>query len=724
MSRSLSLIAVLAAAPLAAAADRPDLLVADFEGDTYGPGWTTAGTAFGTGPARGTLPNQMPVSGFLGKGLVNSFLGGDAATGTLTSPEFKVGRKYLNFLVGGGRHPGKACVNLLVGGKVVRTATGPNDRPGGTEHLDWATWDVAEFEGRAAVLQIVDDERGGWGHVNVDHVIQSDAKKQAEPAARTLAVDRTYLHLPVRNGAPMRRVKFTVAGETVREFDIELATDGNPDFWAFADVTPFKGKRLAVEAVLPSGSKALDALTLSDALPDAEQLYREKHRPLFHFTSRRGWLNDPNGLVFHTNEWHLFYQHNPYGTKWGNMHWGHAVSRDLVRWNELGDALYPRKYGDWAFSGSAVVDKTNTSGWGTKEKPPLVLAYTSTGRGECVAFSTDDGRTWTEYEKNPVVRHSGRDPKLVWYEPGRHWVMAVYDEYEGKQWIAFHTSKDLKTWQYASRIEGFYECPDLFEMELVGGNGQTKWVLYAADGKYLVGDFDGKQFKPDFKEKQQLWYGRFYAAQTFSNAPPYPTRFPRHIQIGWAQGVTFPGMPFDQQMTVPVDLMLSPAIGDIRPRPSLVAMPAGELHDLRHEKPAFDSNPNQVRTIKAPESFTLADDVDVFDLEVVPHADKGTGFSLDLRGTTLVYDPVKQTLSCKDVTAKLADGVFEVPGTRRLRVLVDRGSIEVFADGGRVAMSVAAVPDEKNRKVVLAPTGGPLKLLSGTIHRMKSAWGK
>src|SRR5262245_29692130 len=164
------------------AADRPDIVLADFEGDAYPAGWKTTGTAFGKGPARGTLANQMPVSGFLGKGLVNSFLGGDAATGTLTSPAFKVERRYINFLVGGGKHPGKTCINLLVGGKVVRTATGPNDRPGGSERLDWHTWDVAEFEGTPAVIEVVDTATGGWGHINVDHIVQSDARKQAEPA--------------------------------------------------------------------------------------------------------------------------------------------------------------------------------------------------------------------------------------------------------------------------------------------------------------------------------------------------------------------------------------------------------------------------------------------------------------------------------------------------------------------------------------------------------------
>jgi fructan beta-fructosidase len=335
--RSIPFLVLLFASPVIAA-DRQDILIADFEGETYGEGWKTTGTAFGKGPAKGTLPNQMPVTGYLGKGLVNSYLGGDDSTGTLTSPSFKIERKYLNFLVGGGKFPGKTCVNLLVAGKVVRTATGPNDKPGGSERLDWHTWDVGEFEGKEAVIEIVDSATGGWGHINADHFVQSDLKKQAEPINRVFAIDRKYLHLPIRNGAPLKRVRFVVDKETVREFDIELADGVTPDFWAFADVSAFKGKTLSVETL--AGLKSLESLTLANDLPNAEKLYREKYRPLFHFTSRFGWLNDPNGLVFVPSgekvlgqvlgEWHLFYQHNPYGVQWGNMHWGHAVSEDLV----------------------------------------------------------------------------------------------------------------------------------------------------------------------------------------------------------------------------------------------------------------------------------------------------------------------------------------------------------------------------------------------------------
>src|SRR5947208_10147472 len=200
----------------AVAAERPDVLIADFEGEDFGD-WKTTGEAFGKGPARGTLSNQMPVTGFLGRGLANSYHGGDDSTGTLTSPPFTVERRHINFLIGGGKHPGETCINLLLDGKVVRTATGPNDRPGGSEQLDWHTWDVAELAGKSAVIEIVDKHTGGWGHINIDHIVQSDQKLQAAPARREFLIGSRFLNLPVKTGAPKRRMRFEAAGgATVR----------------------------------------------------------------------------------------------------------------------------------------------------------------------------------------------------------------------------------------------------------------------------------------------------------------------------------------------------------------------------------------------------------------------------------------------------------------------------------------------------------------------------
>jgi fructan beta-fructosidase len=687
---------------VSAAADRPDVLIADFEGDTYGD-WKTTGQAFGNGPARGALPGQMPVSGFLGKGLVNSFHGGDKSTGTLTSPPFKVERKYINFLIGGGKFPGKTCINLLVDDKVVRTATGPNDQPGGSEALDWHAWDVAELEGKSAVIQIVDDATGGWGHINIDHIVQADRKRTSEPVRREIAIDKRYLNLPVKNGAPKRRVRFEVGGETVREFDIELAED-KPDFWAFADVSAFRGKNLAVETRLPDGSKALEQIAPSDDIAGAADLYREKHRPQFHFTSRRGWLNDPNGLVYADGEYHLFYQHNPYGWDWGNMHWGHAVSKDLFHWQELPEALYPKRYGDWCFSGSAVVDHDNTSGWRKGKEPLLVCGFTSTGRGECVAYSNDLGRTWTEYDGNPVVKHNGRDPKLIWYAPSKQWVMAVFDENGKARDIAFYTSPDLKKWEFRSRVEGFFECPDLYPLPVDGDPKNVKWLLSAADGKYMVGQFDGTKFVKE-SGKHQVWYGNFYAAQTYDSAPDG-----RRIQVGWGNGIAFPGMPFNQQMTVPVELTLRTTDDGVR----LFAEPVKEIKELHAGRATAKG-----MTLKPGEDQAVAVNDELLDIDADVRPAGAEQVTFTVRGVPVVYDVKKGAVSCRGHAAPVKS---QKDGTVHLRILVDRGSVEVFANGGQVALSAGVLVPVENRSLRLSVRGGEAKVGALTVHVLKSAW--
>ena len=205
--RYLAITAALFVSTLAQAAERPEILIADFEGKDYG-AWKVEGEAFGPGPAQGTLPGQMPVSGFSGKGLVNSFFKGDKTTGRLTSPPLTIERRYINFLIGGGKHPGQTCINLLVDGKAVRTATGPNDRPGGSEQLDWHSWDVGDLAGKTAVIEIVDRATGGWGHINVDQIVQSDRKQDAtlENQRREMAVEKRYLNFPVKTGAAKRRM--------------------------------------------------------------------------------------------------------------------------------------------------------------------------------------------------------------------------------------------------------------------------------------------------------------------------------------------------------------------------------------------------------------------------------------------------------------------------------------------------------------------------------------
>jgi fructan beta-fructosidase len=691
-----------------------DIVIADFEGDTYGD-WKVTGTAFGSGPARGTLPGQMALSGFQGKGLVNSFHGGDASTGRLESPPFEIKRPYLNFLIGGGKYPGRTCMELLVKGKPVRAATGPNDQPGGSERLEWASWDVANLVGETATLRITDTASGGWGHVTVDQIVQSVTNRGLETIKRSVVLNSRFFHLPVKRDALPRSVKFSSGEHIESVFEIRLPERGQaPDFWVFIEEPERKSQTFEFEARLPAASTALDAITQSDDPPGAGTMYREKTRPQIHFTSRRGWLNDPNGLVWHRGQYHLFYQHNPFGWEWGNMHWGHAVSTDLLHWTELPQAISPQRFGDWAFSGSAVVDHDDRSGFGrlgrlgkhSEVKDPIVGAFTSTGRGECIAYLDTSGsqQRFYEYDRNPVVKHQGRDPRLLWHKASGRWIMAVYDEFEGKQWIAFHSSPDLKEWTFESRIEGFFECPDLFELAVAGRPGQSRWVLHGGDGAYILGQFDGKKFTPDSTKKERVWYGNFYAAQTFSDTPDG-----RRIQIGWGNGIAFPDMPFNQQMTIPCELTLQETDEGLR----MFARPIAELATLHVRKIVLqDQDPSSFA------SSLTGIFGDHFELRAFADVGGDAVVTFLVRGVPIVYNAHVKTLSCGEKAAPLA----AESGKLTLQILVDRGSIEVFGNDGRVAISHGVIPRKGVRPITAAVVGQSARIRSLEVYELESVW--
>ncbi|NUP98682.1 MAG: glycoside hydrolase family 32 protein [Armatimonadetes bacterium] len=535
-----------------------------------------------------------------------------------------------------------------------------------------------------------------------------------------LAVTARYLLVPVRAGATKRTFRLSLGEDLLREFEVELATDGQPEWWAFYDLAPWLGEVL--ELASSAGVTDTELARLAVCLDQADQprgqenLYRERLRPQYHFTSRRGWNNDPNGLVYHAGEWHLFYQHNPFGTGWGNMHWGHAVSSDLVHWEELPTALYPRSLGDQAFSGGAVVDSANTTGWGAAE-PALIASYTSTGRGECLAYSTDRGRTFADYAGNPVLQHRGRDPKIIWYEPERKWVMVVYDESPGRRY-AFYDSPDLCSWRYLSAVEGlyadpldgFYECPELFCLPLDGRADQPRWVLHGAirrtvDGQeqttrssYLVGRFDGQRFVAEGPVVEGHLGPHFYAAQAFSQAPN-----DRVILVGWLAGAVYPGMPFSQGMTVPLELALrsTPA------GPRLSFLPVAELAALRRR-----SQQAEHLTASAANELLAAVEAELLDLTL--ELEVATPLVWDLHGTMLEVD-----------AGRLRFGGLEVPlpvldGRLTLRVLLDRAVVEIFAQDGLVAMARGGLAEQTRSLHLMLPQGGDIRGL--TIHELSPAW--
>jgi fructan beta-fructosidase len=682
-------------AAVASADTRPDLILANFEADNWAD-WKVEGEAFGNQPANGALPNQMPVSGYEGQRLVNSYVGGDNPHGKLTSPDFVISRKSINFLIGGGHHPDKTCVNLLIDSAIVRTQTGHD-----SESLTWESFDVAQWEGKKSHIEIIDDQSGGWGHILADQFERSDHAIAAEQT-REIQLDKPFLLLPVKTGGTTRKMTIQIDGKLTHQFDIALAgNDG--DFRSFIDMTRFKGKT-ATLAITPAGRSAapLGNISTSDAADNPDALYHEANRPQFHFTSRRGWLNDPNGLVFYAGEYHLFYQHNPYSVVWGNMHWGHAISPDLVHWREQPDALYPAVDARGAvFSGSAIVDTDNSAGLQTGDDKTLVAFFTDTGAGESMAYSTDKGRTWKPYENNPVIKHAGRDPKVIWHAPTKSWVIAIYDEFAGKRYIAFYNSKNLRDWTFQSRIEGYFECPELFELPVDNDPANTRWILSDASFGYTVGQFDGKTFVPESPKLRLAAKGNFYAPQTWNSIPQQDGR---RIIIGWMRDGKFPKMPFNQQMTFPTTLTLHNTPAGF----CLHANPVQEIENLHAKTKTF------THAAISDSQNPLADITgELFHLKLELRPATAQQITLKIRGQTFIYDCAKKEL----------DGIPlpDLDGIVRLEALVDRSSIEIFGNKGAVYLPISCVFSEKDRSLSLTSRGGNADANIELIE-LKTAW--
>lgn len=555
--------------------------------------------------------------------------------------------------------------------------------------------------------------RGVLGESEYQEIID---QARLESFQKTLSITQPHLFLPVKNGAEQVLMQLIRDGEVVREFAIELATVEAVDWWAYYDVSVFHGLTLVLQTVEPciphSAIARLDqSVSLGEGLRDAEDLYQERYRPQFHFTPKRGWNNDPNGLVYLNGSWHMFFQYNPFGINWGNMHWGHAVSHDLLHWRELPVALFQKTLLDMAFSGSAIMDRKNKAGFnGQDTSPTMVLAFTSTGRGECLAYSLDDGQTFTEYTGNPVIQHTGRDPKIIWYEPGNKWVMIAYEEVENASGdmdhgYAFYDSRDLKSWQRTDFLPGYYECPELFELP-VEGTQERYWVIYGArwEGEksvFLIGTFEGKLFNI-LEGPTPAHYGpHFYAAQTFNYAPQR-----RRIMLGWLAGAVYRDMPFSQGMTVPLELSLRRTTEGLR----LCFYPVKELDQLKQTS-VYCENPTLAEANATLKSIQ-ADLLDIH-LKIIPQGN--TPIQLEIGGYALIYEPVSRLLHFAGSQARLSEDTTELD----LRVLVDRSVTEVFAQGGLAAFSAMTIFPPGVPKIKLK---GKMKVNEVEVFSLKSIW--
>ena len=477
--------------------------------------------------------------------------------------------------------------------------------------------------------------------------------------------------------------------------------------------------------------------------------YQEQHRLQFHFSPKEKWMNDPNGMVYHNGEYHLFFQYFPDSTVWGPMHWGHAVSKDLLHWAHLPIALYPDNLG-YIFSGSAVLDKNNTSGFGSLANPPLVAIFTyhditgersrsNTFQTQAIAYSVDNGRTWSKYVGNPVIMNPGikdfRDPKVFWLNSEDKWIMAL----AVKDHIRFYSSENLKDWQHESDFGvtlgahgGVWECPDLFRLE-------DQWVLLVSINpggpnggsatQYFVGDFDGKTFTPQDEQTRWLDYGRDnYAGVTWSNIPDEDGR---KIFIGWMSNWDYanvvPTEKWRSAMTLPRALSLTKRKDGYLVKSSIVR----EVENLYGASQKISTTNDKVIDIN-PAGWTLFDLI----LELTSESPSTPAFEIQLSnemGDTLKLgynSDEKQFYINRDQAGKndfgenfkgLQTAPLSINGkTASVRLLVDAGSVEIFIN--ELAMTSLFFPQQPMSKAQLIIETTEPYHVNGDIYKMKSIW--
>ncbi len=493
--------------------------------------------------------------------------------------------------------------------------------------------------------------------------------------------------------------------------------------------------------------------------------YQETHRPQLHFSPPSQWMNDPNGMVYYEGEYHLFYQHYPDSTVWGPMHWGHAVSQDLIHWENLPIALYPDSLG-YIFSGSAVIDWENTTGFGTKENPAMVAIYTyhdpvgeknetTDFQTQGIAYSLDKGRTWGKYKENPVLPNPGirdfRDPKVFWHEDTKNWVMIL----AAQDQVKLYGSKNLKDWVFLSDFGktygshgGVWECPDLFPLSVEGGE-QEKWVMIVSIGsgapnggsgtQYFVGDFDGKTFSPDptYAEKDQahwLDYGTDnYAGVTWSDLP---SEDGRRIFMGWMSNWQYatvvPTREWRSAMTLARTLLLKEIGGEL----VLCSKPVKEFSFVRQE--AVEIEPQTIvnelnLSALLPEPSALLEIDLVLEMEEPDQASFMLKFSnARQEELTLGFTGKEATYYIDRTDAGKADfhetfaAIHEAPRFSKskeisLKVILDVSSIELFADGGEVVMTDIFFPSEDFTQINFSAKG-TVQIKSGKITPLQSIW--
>jgi fructan beta-fructosidase len=562
----------------------------------------------------------------------------------------------------------------------------------------------------------------------------------AQKASAVFSINSNYLLLPIEDNAPEIRMQVKYNDEQpVEVINLRLA-HVKADYWVKLDVANYKGSEITIDFEnTDKNSWGVKNIKQSDKF---EFDYNETYRPQFHFSPEYGWMNDPNGMVYLDGEYHLFYQYNPYGTKWQNMHWGHAVSTDLNSWTYLPVALAPDSLGS-IFSGSAVIDVNNTAGFG---KNAMVAIYTSAGRvqSQSIAYSTDKGRTFTKYEGNPVIPNPGipdfRDPKVFWHNESNQWIMSLAT----KQTITFYGSANLKSWTRLSEFGdgigshgGVWECPDLVPLDY---NGKTKWVLVVSINpggpnggsatQYFIGDFDGKTFRADALP-YPLWmdYGRDnYAGVTWSNIPENDGR---KIFMGWMSNWDYannvPTKNFRSAMTVARELK----IANNGKHLVVSNYPVSETKTLR----ALESAKKDVVVEKEVVLSNLLDkNKGTYEIEMTLKPQNAGIFGFILQNskneelefrfdmTTGFFSIHRHKSGLVDFEGRFAAGMnapLVKKDAYKVRVLVDKASAEIFINEGELALTSIFFPTEVMNKLKFYTKEGKFSAEHIKIYQIK-----
>lgn len=550
-----------------------------------------------------------------------------------------------------------------------------------------------------------------------------------------LDANSKYLLLPVEEASQESKLYMIIDNDVVKTLNVRLAVN-KVDYFVPVDLSAYTDKNISFNFQLtPSTAICWNEMKLSDTFDTTN---REKFRPVYHFTPAYGWMNDPNGMVYKDGEYHLFYQYNPYGSMWGNMHWGHAISKDLVSWEHQPVAISPDALGT-IFSGSCVVDTDNTAGFGAGA---IIAFYTSASdrQVQSMAYSLDNGRTFQKYDRNPILTSTDRDfrdPKVFWHADTKKWIMILAVGQE----MQIYSSPNLKEWAYESSFgeghgvhAGVWECPDLFELP-VRGTELKKWVLLCninpggpfggSATQYFVGTFDGKTFTNESPNLTKwMDYGKdHYATVTWSNAPK-----DRKIAIAWMSNWDYannvPTMQYRSANSVPRDLELFTRNGQTY----LSSLPSPEMLKLRgkaQKKGSFKvDRSHEINQLLANNNGTYEleikfknNNADVMSLQLFNSKGEEVELYYNLLDNRFTMDRRNSgQTSFSKTFASATIAPISAQKEYTLRLLIDRSSIEAFDGNGEFVMTNLVFPEEPYNRISFNAKGGSFTVTSFTVY--------